>query len=84
MNPLDNDVMFIFELQTVNYEPYFDFLDSKIENLENVVNISWKLKDINTGIYIRKLWTVLNLISWPLCSPFSIVLNVSKYLAKSN
>lgn len=40
-----------------------DFFYFKIENLENVLNIFWKLKDTNTGFIFSTLRTILN----PLC-----------------
>ena len=49
VNTLDDDIKFTYEKQS---ESSLDFLDTSIKNNDNVLEISWKLKETNTGLYI--------------------------------
>lgn len=49
VNTLDCDIKFTYENQTENS---LDLLDTCIKNKDNSLEISWKLKETNTGLYI--------------------------------
>ena len=49
VNSLNSDIKFTMEVES---NRTIEFLDTKIEKTDSALNISWKLKETNTGIYI--------------------------------